>query len=188
MKLAVEAEKNTDHSKLTKPQIIDVSTYHLSLGRLSAYYCLRRRLRRSLSPEEIREYFSLGITVEGMANSLPLLIHDGTPNLDMLPLFLVWLGPQVNSHDLFQQEQILNQFNWNIVFLRSRLATVTTENDEVYKPALFRVICQSSLRLSFTCLLSRRQSKFIIRLIIRGPVNPSQISPNLNGSVQRSSP
>ena len=111
MKLAVETEKNTDHSKLTKPQIIDVSTYHLSLGRLSAYYCLRRRLRRSLSPEEIREYFSLGITVEGMANSLPLLIHDGTPNLDMLPLFLVWLGPQVNSHDLFQQEQILNQFN-----------------------------------------------------------------------------
>ena len=123
-----------------------------------------------------------------MANSLPLLIHDGTPNLDMLPLFLVWLGPQVNSHDLFQQEQILKQFNWNIVFLRSRLATVTTENDEVYKPAFFRVICQSSLRLSFTCLLSRRQSKFIIRLIIRGPVNPSQISPNLNGSVQRSSP
>ena len=103
MKLAVEAEKNTDHSKLTKPQIIDVSTYHLSPERLSAYCCLRRRLRRSLSPEEIREYFSLGITVEGMANSLPLLIHDGTPNLDMLPLFLVWLGPQVNSYDLFQQ-------------------------------------------------------------------------------------
>jgi len=44
----------------------------------------------------LREYFSLGITVEGMVDSLPLLIHDVTPNLDKLPLFLMRLGPQVS--------------------------------------------------------------------------------------------
>ena len=46
----------------------------------------------------LREYFSLGITVDGMVDSLPLLIHDLTPNLDKLPLFLMRLGPQVSSH------------------------------------------------------------------------------------------
>ncbi len=45
----------------------------------------------------LREYFSLGITIEGMVDSLPLLIHDFTPNLDKLPLFLMRLGPQVSS-------------------------------------------------------------------------------------------
>jgi DNA mismatch repair protein MLH1 len=44
----------------------------------------------------LREYFSLGITTEGMVDSLPVLIHDFTPNLDKLPLFLMRLGPQVS--------------------------------------------------------------------------------------------
>jgi DNA mismatch repair protein MLH1 len=58
----------------------------------------------------LREYFSLGITVEGMVDSLPLLIHDCTPNLDKLPLFLMRLGPQVSSlHVSQQQQQILSQ-------------------------------------------------------------------------------
>jgi DNA mismatch repair protein MLH1 len=43
----------------------------------------------------LREYFSLVITMEGMVDSLPVLIHDFTPNLDKLPLFLMRLGPQV---------------------------------------------------------------------------------------------
>ena len=50
----------------------------------------------------LREYFSLGITVEGMVDSLPLLIHDLTPNLDKLPLFLMRLGPQVSPHLFFR--------------------------------------------------------------------------------------
>ena len=65
----------------------------------------------------LREYFSLGITVEGMVDSLPLLIHDLTPNLDKLPLFLMRLGPQVSSHHVFLQQQMLNRrnikVNWN---------------------------------------------------------------------------
>jgi DNA mismatch repair protein MLH1 len=44
----------------------------------------------------LREYFSLGITIEGMVDSLPVLIPDFTPNLDKLPLFFMRLGPQVN--------------------------------------------------------------------------------------------
>ena len=45
----------------------------------------------------LREYFSLGMTIEGMVDSLPLLIPDFTPNLDKLPLFFMRLGPQVSS-------------------------------------------------------------------------------------------
>jgi DNA mismatch repair Mlh1-like protein len=44
----------------------------------------------------LREYFSLGITVEGMVESLPVLLPDFTPNLDKLPLFFMRLGPQVS--------------------------------------------------------------------------------------------
>lgn len=44
----------------------------------------------------LREYFSLGITIEGMVDCLPVLIPDFTPNLDKLPLFLMRLGPQVS--------------------------------------------------------------------------------------------
>ncbi|KAH9974153.1 DNA mismatch repair protein MutL [Lactifluus volemus] len=77
--LAVDAEQNTELSKLTKPQIVDSITHIL----------ISRR-------DMLREYFSLGITMEGMVDSLPILIHDFTPNLDKLPLFLMRLGPQVN--------------------------------------------------------------------------------------------
>jgi DNA mismatch repair protein MLH1 len=44
----------------------------------------------------LREYFSLGITTDGMVDSLPVLIPDFTPNLDKLPLFFMRLGPQVS--------------------------------------------------------------------------------------------
>jgi DNA mismatch repair protein MLH1 len=42
------------------------------------------------------EYFSLGITTDGLVDSLPVLIPDFTPNLDKLPLFFMRLGPQVS--------------------------------------------------------------------------------------------
>lgn len=45
----------------------------------------------------LREYFSLGITIEGMVDSLPVIIPDLTPNLDKLPLFFMRLGPQVSA-------------------------------------------------------------------------------------------
>ena len=44
----------------------------------------------------LREYFSLGITIEGMVDCLPVLIPDYAPNLDKLPLFFMRLGPQVS--------------------------------------------------------------------------------------------
>jgi DNA mismatch repair protein MLH1 len=44
----------------------------------------------------LREYFSLGITTDGLVDSLPVLIPDFTPNLDKLPLFFMRLGPQVS--------------------------------------------------------------------------------------------
>jgi len=43
----------------------------------------------------LAEYFSLTISESGLAESLPLLLRDYTPNLDNLPSFLMRLGPQV---------------------------------------------------------------------------------------------
>ena len=108
----------------------------------------------------LKEYFSLEITVEGMANSLPLLMHSKFGQVPTVS------GPQVNSHEVFRQEQVLSQFNWNsewecfFSFLRELahfyvpssgpLATVATERDEenVFQPAFFRAICQSYFRPS----------------------------------------
>ncbi|KAH9985620.1 DNA binding protein [Russula compacta] len=77
--LAVNAEQNTELSKLSKPEIVD-SIAHILISRR----------------DMLREYFSLGITIEGMVDSLPMLIPDFAPNLDKLPLFFMRLGPQVN--------------------------------------------------------------------------------------------
>ncbi|KAI0264750.1 DNA mismatch repair protein MutL [Gloeopeniophorella convolvens] len=77
--LAVEAEQDTEQSKLTKPQIVD-SIAHILISRR----------------EMLREYFSLGVSADGAVDTLPMLLHDFTPNLDKLPLFLMRLGPQVN--------------------------------------------------------------------------------------------
>jgi DNA mismatch repair protein MLH1 len=79
----------------------------------------------------LREYFSLGITVEGMVDSLPLLIHDCTPNLDKLPLFLMRLGPQVNwnsERDCF--DSFLRELAYFYVPGPGPLATVAVEHDE----------------------------------------------------------
>lgn len=114
IKLAVEAEKNTDLSKLTKPQIVDSITQIL----------ISRR-------DMLREYFSVGITVEGMVDSLPLLIHDCTPNLDKLPLFLMRLGPQVNwnsERDCF--DSFLRELAYFYVPGPGPLATVAEHDEE----------------------------------------------------------
>ncbi len=47
--------------------------------------------------EMLQEYFSLGISEEGLVETLPMLLRDYTPNLDKLPLFLMRLGPQVRG-------------------------------------------------------------------------------------------
>ena len=44
----------------------------------------------------LQEYFNLGISEEGLVETLPMLLRDYTPNLDKLPLFLMRLGPQVS--------------------------------------------------------------------------------------------
>jgi DNA mismatch repair protein MLH1 len=43
----------------------------------------------------IAEYFSLGITKEGILTSIPLLLKNYTPNYGKLPLFLRRLGRNV---------------------------------------------------------------------------------------------
>ncbi|KAI9432999.1 DNA mismatch repair protein MutL [Lactarius indigo] len=117
IKLAVDAEKNTDLSRLTKPQIVDSITHIL----------ISRR-------DMLREYFSLGITTEGMVDSLPLLIHDLTPNLDKLPLFLMRLGPQVNwNNERECFDSFLRELAYFYVPGSGPLATVSSvaaEHDE----------------------------------------------------------
>ena len=44
----------------------------------------------------LQEYFNLGISEDGLVETLPMLLRDYTPNLDKLPLFLMRLGPQVS--------------------------------------------------------------------------------------------
>jgi DNA mismatch repair protein MLH1 len=45
--------------------------------------------------EILVEYFSLTLSTEGMVETIPLLLRDHTPNLDMLPGFLMRLGTQL---------------------------------------------------------------------------------------------
>jgi DNA mismatch repair protein MLH1 len=45
----------------------------------------------------IAEYFSLGITKEGILMSIPLLLRNYTPNYGKLPLFIRRLGRNVCS-------------------------------------------------------------------------------------------
>jgi len=79
VKLAVDAEEGTKHSRLTKAQIVDFIVQTL----------MERR-------DMLSEYFSLQLSPDGMVEGLPLLLRDYTPNLDKLPSFLMRLGPQVN--------------------------------------------------------------------------------------------
>ncbi|KAF8886529.1 DNA mismatch repair protein MutL [Infundibulicybe gibba] len=79
VEIAVEAEPSTEQSSLTKKQIVDKIVDIL----------MKRR-------DMLKEYFSLGITDQGLVESIPLLLRDYTPNLDHLPNFLMRLGPQVD--------------------------------------------------------------------------------------------
>ena len=119
--LAVDAEQNTELSKLSKPQIVDVREQsqnkrtrifpHLPFMQSITYILISRR-------DMLREYFSLGITTEGMVDSLPMLVPDLTPNLDKLPLFFMRLGPQVSLFSAFnlvgRSRFLANvKVNWN---------------------------------------------------------------------------
>jgi len=79
VKLAVDAEEGTSQSRFSKEQIVEMI--------VSAVISRR---------EMLQEYFSLGISDDGLVEYLPLLLRGYTPNLDKLPLFLMRLGPQVN--------------------------------------------------------------------------------------------
>lgn len=94
IEIAVNAEKSTEGSELSKGEIVDVRTppcvYFLQPNceqRIVNILMMRR--------EMLAEYFSLDITPLGLVESLPLLLRDYTPNLDHLPSFLMRLGPQV---------------------------------------------------------------------------------------------
>ncbi|KAJ7755378.1 histidine kinase-like ATPase [Mycena maculata] len=79
VEIAVELEETTEESGLTKPQIVD---------RIVETLMARRDM--------LAEYFSFNITLNGLIESLPLLLRDYTPNLDKLPSLLMRLGPQVD--------------------------------------------------------------------------------------------
>ncbi|OSD08103.1 DNA mismatch repair protein MutL [Trametes coccinea BRFM310] len=77
--LAVDAEEGIRRNGLSKEAVTD---------RIVDILMERR--------EMLQEYFSMGISENGRVETLPMLLHDYTPNLDKLPLFLMRLGPQVN--------------------------------------------------------------------------------------------
>ncbi|QRV82138.1 DNA mismatch repair protein Mlh1 [Ceratobasidium sp. AG-Ba] len=46
--------------------------------------------------EMLEEYFCISISSEGLVEGLPMLLPGYTPNIDMLPVFLMNLGPRVD--------------------------------------------------------------------------------------------
>ncbi|KAJ1301984.1 hypothetical protein OPQ81_000819 [Rhizoctonia solani] len=46
--------------------------------------------------EMLDEYFGIQISEDGLVQSLPLLLPGYTPNIDLLPMFLMHLGPRVD--------------------------------------------------------------------------------------------
>ncbi|CEL63269.1 DNA mismatch repair protein Mlh1 OS=Mus musculus GN=Mlh1 PE=2 SV=2 [Rhizoctonia solani AG-1 IB] len=46
--------------------------------------------------EMLEEYFGIQISEDGLVQSLPLLLPGYTPNIDLLPVFLMHLGPRVD--------------------------------------------------------------------------------------------
>ncbi|PIL27589.1 hypothetical protein GSI_10740 [Ganoderma sinense ZZ0214-1] len=77
--LAVDAEEGVEEGGLSKQEVVQ----HI------VDIVMARR-------EMLQEYFSLGISEDGLVETLPMLLRDYTPNLDKLPLFLMRLGPQVD--------------------------------------------------------------------------------------------
>nr|VWO95988.1 Di/tri peptide transporter 2 [Ganoderma boninense] len=77
--LAVDAEEAVEESGLSKQEVVQ----HI------IDIVMARR-------EMLQEYFNLGISEDGLVETLPMLLRDYTPNLDKLPLFLMRLGPQVD--------------------------------------------------------------------------------------------
>ncbi|VDC07390.1 unnamed protein product [Peniophora sp. CBMAI 1063] len=79
---AVDAEKGTEASGMSKEEIVDV---------LEEMVISRRDMLGS--------FFSVCISEEGLVEAVPLLLPSVLPNLDKLPLFLMRLGPQVEWQD-----------------------------------------------------------------------------------------
>ncbi|KAF8755504.1 DNA mismatch repair protein MutL [Rhizoctonia solani] len=56
--------------------------------------------KAGLDPKKIgdmlEEYFGIQISEDGLVQSLPLLLPGYTPNIDLLPVFLMHLGPRVD--------------------------------------------------------------------------------------------
>ncbi|KAI0336867.1 DNA mismatch repair protein MutL [Cubamyces sp. BRFM 1775] len=77
--LAIDAEEGLAQSGMTKVDAVN---------RIVNLLMARRDM--------LQEYFSLGISEDGLVETLPMLLRDYTPNLDKLPLFLMRLGPQVD--------------------------------------------------------------------------------------------
>lgn len=79
LKLAVDAEADTERTGLGKNEIVD-------------------RIAKSLvdQREMLSEYFALDISDSGDISTLPHLLKEYTPDLNKLPTFLMRLGPQVN--------------------------------------------------------------------------------------------
>jgi hypothetical protein len=64
--------------------------------------------------EMVVEYFMPTLSIEGMVETIPLLLRDRTPNLGKLPGFLMRLGPQVGLSALFAIRQYLHMklYRW----------------------------------------------------------------------------
>jgi DNA mismatch repair protein MLH1 len=53
------------------------------------------------------EYFGIQISEAGLVESLPLLLPGYTPNIDLLPAFLMHLGPRVSIGTSFQWMRLI---------------------------------------------------------------------------------
>lgn len=112
--LAVDAEEAVKKSGLDTNQIVDVRLLSLPHGFIADP---SQKIVRILTDrrEMLIEYFSLTISMEGLVESIPLLLKNYTPNLDKLPLFLMRLGPQVTHRTLIKVPKltVALQVNWN---------------------------------------------------------------------------
>ena len=98
--LAIDAEDGLEQSGMTKADAVDVCIHSsppddssLIQGNAPTQRIVNLLMARR---DMLQEYFSLGISENGLIETLPMLLRDYTPNLDKLPLFLMRLGPQVD--------------------------------------------------------------------------------------------
>ena len=95
--LAVEENLDIIKAGLDPQKIAEVSlAYRVSLVQYLTWLDSKKITKIILSRREmLDEYFGIQINRDGLVECLPLLLPGYVPNIDMLPVFLMHLGPNV---------------------------------------------------------------------------------------------